>query len=89
MKNVQSKLATLSGLIRSALGGKRVPATLEIPENKIKPQADLNGAFVLQLEGGTYHIIISAPGYIAQTKRVTLSEGDQAIFDVDLHPQYR
>jgi hypothetical protein len=80
------KSATLSGLIRSTRG-KRVSATLEIPENNTKTQADPNGAFLLQLPNGTYHVVISAPGYITQTKQVTLSEGDQAIFNVELHPR--
>jgi hypothetical protein len=30
---------------------------------------------------------ISAPGYLAQTKDVTVKDGDQAIFNVDLHPK--
>jgi hypothetical protein len=30
-------------------------------------------------------LIISAPGFITQTKTVTVKDGDQAIYNVDLH----
>jgi hypothetical protein len=79
--------ATINGLVRSTSGGKPVTADLEIPQLKIKTRASPSGAFSFRLEGGTYTVNISAPGYLAQSKSVTVKDGDQAIFNVDLHPR--
>ncbi len=79
--------ATINGLVRSTRGGKPVAADLEIPQLKIKTRANPSGAFSFRLEGGTYTVNISAPGYLPQSKSVTVKDGDQAIFNVDLHPK--
>lgn len=79
--------ATITGLVRSTSGGKPIPADLEIPQVKIRTKASAQGAFTFRLEGGTYTVLISAPGYFTQTKNVTVKDGDQAIFNVDLHPK--
>lgn len=78
--------ATITGLVRSTRGGAPVPADLEIPELKLKTRADANGAFTMRVPGGTYRVIISARGYLKQQKSVTVKDGDQAIFNVDLFP---
>jgi hypothetical protein len=77
--------ATITGLVRSIVGGKPVAADLEIVQAKVKTRASAAGAFTFRLEGGTYTINISAPGYLSQSKSVTVKDGDQAIFNVDLH----
>jgi hypothetical protein len=79
--------ATITGLVRSTSGGKPVTADLEIPQAKIKTKANGLGAFTFRLEGGTYTVNISAPGYLSQSKSVSVKDGDQAIFNVDLHPK--
>ncbi len=79
--------ATITGLVRSTAGGKPVAADLALPQAKIKTKASASGAFAVRLEGGTYTINISAPGYLSQSKSVTVKDGDQAIFNVDLHPK--
>ncbi len=79
--------ATISGQVRSARGGKPIAAVLELPEASIKTKADAKGAFAFRVPGGTYTVRISAPGYLAQTKSVTVRDGDQTIFNVDLFPR--
>ncbi len=79
--------ATITGLVRSTKGGTPIPADLEIPQAKSKTKADAKGAFTFQLPGGTYTVKISAPGYLTQSKEVTVKDGDQAIFNVDLYPK--
>ena len=79
--------ATVSGFVRSARGGAPVKANLLIPQANIKAKADDSGSFVFRLEGGTYTVTISAKGFTTQTKQVTVKDGDQAIFNVDLQPK--
>lgn len=79
--------ATLSGQVRSARGGKPVVAQLDIRELKEIINADRNGSFALKLPGGTYTISISATGFVTQTKTITVPDGDQVIFNVDLAPK--
>jgi uncharacterized membrane protein len=79
--------ATVSGQVRSARGGKPVVAQLEIRELKQTIDADEAGAFSVQIPGGKYTVRISAGGFVAQTKTVTVRDGDQAIFNVDLTPK--
>jgi uncharacterized membrane protein len=79
--------ATVSGQVRSARGGKPVVAQLEIRELKQTIAADEGGAFSVQIPGGKYTVRISATGFVTQTKTVTVRDGDQAIFNVDLAPK--
>ncbi len=80
-------LSTISGLVRSTRGGQPISADLELPEAHIKTRANAAGAFTFKVEGGTYSVIISAPGFIRQARSVRVKDGDQAIFNVDMHPQ--
>jgi hypothetical protein len=77
--------ATIKGLVRSLRGGAPVAADLELPQAKLKTKANEKGEFTFRVEGGTYTVKISAPGYVSQTKEVTVKDGDQAIFNVDLY----
>lgn len=79
--------ATITGLVRSTKGGTPIAADLEIPQAKQKIKADAKGAFTFSVEGGTYTVKISAPGYLTQTKDVAVKDGDRAIFNVDLYPR--
>ena len=79
--------ATLRGQVRSARGGKAVEAQLEIRELKQTIAADADGAFSVQIPGGKYTVRITATGFVTQTKSVTVRDGDQAIFNVDLAPK--
>ena len=42
------------------------------------------GRFFVTVPGGEYSFIISAPGYVTQTKKVVLADGDQAIVHTEL-----
>ena len=85
----QSALATLSGQVRSVRKGKPLQAWLVIPEARIRRKTDPRGTFQVQLKQGRYRLIFSAPGHLSQTKVVSVQEGEQAIFNVDLFPKTR
>ncbi len=80
--------ATVSGKVRSTQGRSLV-ATLVIPTASVRTRTDAQGTFSLKLKPGTYRIIISANGHLTQTKSVTVRDGEQAIFNVDLFPRTR
>ncbi len=80
--------ATISGKVRSTQG-RALVATLLIPTAKVRTRTDAQGGFSLKLKPGTYRIIISAGGHLTQTKYVTVRDGEQAIFNVDLFPRNR
>ncbi len=85
VKVEQKVQATLTGVVRSR-GGRPLAATLEIPQAKLRTTASRDGTFAVRITGGTYTVRISAPGYLSQQKTVTVRDGDQAIFNVDLYP---
>ena len=85
----QGALATLSGQVRSVRKGKPLQALLVIPEAKIRRRTDARGTFQVQLKQGRYRLVFSAPGHLPQTKVVTVRDGEQAIFNVDLFPKSR
>jgi hypothetical protein len=81
--------ATLSGQVRSVHKGQPLQAWLVIPEAKVRQRTDARGSFQIQLKQGRYRVILSAPGHLTQTKVITVREGEQAIFNVDLFPKPR
>ncbi|KFE61906.1 MSCRAMM family protein [Hyalangium minutum] len=81
--------ATISGTVRSTRQGRPLVATLVIPSAKVRTRTDAQGAFALKLKPGTHRITISAKGHLTQVKSVTVRDGEQAIFNVDLFPRGR
>jgi hypothetical protein len=81
--------ATVSGTVRSTRQGRPVVATLSIPAAKVSTRTDAQGSFSVKLKPGTYRIIISAKGHLTQTKSITVRDGEQAIYNVDLFPRGR
>jgi hypothetical protein len=81
--------ATLTGQVRSVREGKPLRALLSIPEARVRLRTDPRGTFQVQLKQGRYRVIFSAPGHITQTKDISVREGEQAIFNVDLFPKSR
>jgi hypothetical protein len=81
--------STIAGKVRSTRQGTPLVATLDIPTAKVRTRTDAQGAFSVKLKPGTYRILISAKGHLTQTKTVTVRDGEQAIFNVDLFPRGR
>jgi hypothetical protein len=75
--------ATVRGLVRSEQG-EPLKASVVIKGVATKVTVNGEGRFVVTIPGGDYLFVISAPGYVAQTKKVTLADGDQAIFHCEL-----
>jgi hypothetical protein len=81
--------ATLSGQVRSVRKGQPLHAWVSVPEAKLRRRTDERGTFQVQLKQGRYRLVFSAPGHLSQTKVVTVHDGEQAIFNVDLFPKSR
>lgn len=76
---------TLRGTIKDTSGRVIRQATLLIPrlDRRIKIRRD--GSFSTSLEPGEYAVLISAPGFRAQRKRLKISVGATVILNVELH----
>ena len=75
--------ATVRGLIRSRTG-EPLKASVVIKGLSTKVAVTPEGRFFVTVPGGTYQFIISAPGYVTQTRKVVLADGDQAIVHTEL-----
>ena len=75
--------ATVRGLIRSRTG-EALKASVSIKGQPTRVQVTPEGRFFITVPGGTYLFVISAPGYVTQSKKVVLSDGDQAIVHIEL-----
>ena len=75
--------ATVRGLIRSRTG-EALKASVTVKGLPTRVQVSPEGRFFVTVPGGTYLFVISAPGYVTQSKKVVLSDGDQAIVHTEL-----
>jgi hypothetical protein len=75
--------ATVRGLVRSRTG-EPLKGSVVIKGLATRVQVTPEGRFLVTVPGGEYLFIISAPGYVTQTKKVVLSDGDQAIVHTEL-----
>ncbi len=77
--------ATLTINVRNALTGAKVKALVELLE--LKQQANADAKATLTVLGGAYTLRVSAPGFVTQSKSVTVRDGDQAIYNIDMSPR--
>jgi hypothetical protein len=86
---LQRKLTTSSGTLRgivSARGGAALAsATVLLPDLDRTLGVDANGNFSLELKPGEYDVVISAPRYRPQRKKVRVFEGSTVILNVELY----
>jgi len=65
--------------------GTPVRAEVQVPEVGLTVRADERGRFRIDLAPGDYSIVIQAPGFVVQRKKVRARAGEQNIYNVDLH----
>lgn len=75
--------ATVRGLVRSR-SGVAIKASVVVRGLKQKVAVTPEGRFVISVPAGDYTFVISAPGHVSQSKKVTLADGEQAIFHCEL-----
>ena len=61
-------------------------ATVTVVEAKQKIAVSGDGRFALELPGGSYKVVVEAPGYLSQSRTVNLADGDQTIYYFELRP---
>jgi uncharacterized surface anchored protein len=88
---VRPTTATVSGTLKDEHGGRipggvlRLKASATGTTNSMATDAE--GNFKLnQLAPGTYDLQISAPGYATKTRHLSLSGGDNLIYQETMHP---
>jgi hypothetical protein len=80
--------AIIRGTVRSSRG-RRVRATLEIPEARLRRKPNKAGAFAFEVPPGRYTLQVGARGYVSQKKTVELGGGEESIFTIELHRRRR
>jgi hypothetical protein len=75
--------AIIRGTVRSA-HGRKLKATLAIPEANLRGQVQRNGAFAFEVPPGRYTLKVSARGYRTQSKSFELGGGEESIFSIEL-----
>jgi hypothetical protein len=75
--------AIIRGTVRSA-HGRKLKATLVIPEANLRNQLQRNGAFVFEVPPGRYTLKVSAHGYRTQSKSFELAGGEESIFSIEM-----
>jgi hypothetical protein len=75
--------AIIRGTVRSA-HGRKLKATLAIPEANLRSKLQRNGAFVFEVPPGRYTLKVSAVGYRTQSKSFELAGGEESIFSIEL-----
>ena len=76
---------TLRGTIKALVGKNPKSSTILIPELDKTVSVEQDGAFSIQLKPGEYKVVVSAPGFRSQTKRIRVMEGSTVILNVELH----
>lgn len=83
--NVYAQPAIIRGKLSDVQSREPLPfATVATKDGKKGTVCDVEGNYTLSLEKGAYQIVYSFVGYAAQTKSVTLSEGQELILNVSL-----
>lgn len=77
-------LAKLRG--RVTAGGRAFTATVSVVEAKRKLTVSGDGRFDIDLPGGSYKVVVEAPGYLTQSRTVNLADGDHTIYYFELRP---
>ncbi|MEZ4366072.1 MAG: carboxypeptidase regulatory-like domain-containing protein [Kofleriaceae bacterium] len=74
----------LRGTVRS-FRGAGVAATIVVSPGDLTITAEVSGEFELDLPGGgEYTVTVSAPGYVSQTRAITVTDRNVTIYNFDL-----
>jgi hypothetical protein len=80
--------ASLRGTVRTG-AGKRVNAKIRVRVADRELAAAPDGTFQVDVPAGRYQVRFEAPGFAPQQQTVVVREGEQVIFNIDLHPDRR
>lgn len=78
----------LRGVVR-AYSGKPLAAEITVEALGVVTQTDSEGAFEIDVPPGTYTVVIRAPRYKKQKRKVSVQDGGVTIVQVDLRRQRR
>ncbi|HYV49990.1 MAG TPA: carboxypeptidase regulatory-like domain-containing protein, partial [Myxococcaceae bacterium] len=78
--------ANVRGQVRGPGGAPLPGATVRVVEAHVTERTDERGGFQLHVPAGRYTVRFEAEGQVPQTKTVTVTPGEQALFFVDLAP---
>ncbi len=76
---------TLRGTVKNTRGKVLRRSSVLIPSLDLAIKPDRDGTFSARLAPGIYTVLISAPGYRAQRKKLKISAGGTVILNVEMH----
>ena len=86
----QINTGVLKGTVSDAATGEALAkASLFIPKLRRKILVGEGGTFSLSLKPGPYDVVVFAPGFASQRKRLRILEGDVFILNVEMERQSR
>lgn len=85
----QRGTARISGIVRDAKTGERLPAAnVFLSGTKRGTSSDKNGSFTLhRIKPGSYNLVVSFVGYQPQAQKIHLSAGDRPKVNIRLQPR--
>jgi hypothetical protein len=78
----------ISGVIHGE-AGQPVTARISVAELGVYTRADGQGAFRFDVPPGRYTLTVEAEGYLPQTKVITVGQGEQHIYNLELQKEAR
>ncbi|MBK8480286.1 MAG: carboxypeptidase regulatory-like domain-containing protein [Proteobacteria bacterium] len=85
LRKATISLGTLRGIVSARGGAALAKATVLLPGIDRTLAVDARGQFSLELKPGEYEIVISAPRYRPQRKKLRVFEGSTVILNVELY----
>jgi len=87
VRDKEPRFGRMHGSVRSEPGGKPVTnAQIYVPQSNQKASTDAAGEFNFSVRTGHVDVMVSAPGFETQRRRMVLDEGDVIILNIDLAP---
>ncbi len=83
--NVLPNPSILTGTVTDAASGDNVNATISFPGSDVDNVNSTSGVYTVQLEQGTYTILVVADGYIPVSETVEITSGENLTKDFALH----
>jgi flagellar motor protein MotB len=85
-RGMDYNVGQLTGIVRDAVSGAGLKATLQIAGNETPVLVDSTGAFDLQLKAGKYSLTVKSDGHLSTTETIEVAQRSTKTRDIALKP---